>query len=150
MTLDPPILFEVNQPLTHLHGTKADLAVGDLVSPWRTSNVARSHGELHLVRSLGLPIRIGRTAPYRSKTSSLHGPMPSVWMRPTWSTSWLLHLTLADIRSARLRAGRTTDRLALDTHTGTQYKFLFPREDQAFRILRDQLWEREVAGYALD
>lgn len=60
------------------------------------------------------------------------------------------YIPLADIRSARLRAGRSTDRLALDTYTGARYKFLFPREDQAFRVLRDQLWDREVAGYALD
>lgn len=64
--------------------------------------------------------------------------------------SEITYIPFADIRSARLRAGRTTDRLALDTNTGGQYKFLLPREDQAFRVLREQLWERDVAGYVLD
>ncbi|CUR59210.1 Rifampin ADP-ribosyl transferase [metagenome] len=33
-----PVPFEVYQPGVHLHGTKADLAVGDLLVPGRESN----------------------------------------------------------------------------------------------------------------
>jgi rifampin ADP-ribosylating transferase len=33
-----PVPFEVHEPGIYLHGTKADLAVGDLLVPGRTSN----------------------------------------------------------------------------------------------------------------
>ncbi|MGN6162526.1 MAG: NAD(+)--rifampin ADP-ribosyltransferase [Marmoricola sp.] len=38
MTGQPPLPFEVYRPGIYLHGTKADLAVGDLLVPGRTSN----------------------------------------------------------------------------------------------------------------
>ncbi|MGH3636567.1 MAG: NAD(+)--rifampin ADP-ribosyltransferase, partial [Mycobacterium sp.] len=36
-----PVPFEVYQPGVYLHGTKADLAVGDLLTPGRESNFER-------------------------------------------------------------------------------------------------------------
>ena len=35
---DPPVPFEVYEPGVYLHGTKADIAVGDLLVPGRESN----------------------------------------------------------------------------------------------------------------
>ena len=40
-TRRPPVPFEVYQPGLYLHGTKADLAIGDLLTPGRESNFER-------------------------------------------------------------------------------------------------------------
>lgn len=110
-------------------------------------------GELWLTPDAIVRVRLGVGAAFRPDIDlgSRTDAMALKYAQAISSApSRITYIPLADIRSARLRAGHSTDRLALETYTGARYKFLFPRRDQAFRVLRDQLWERDVTGYALD
>lgn len=50
----PPVPFEVHESSAYLHGTKADLAVGDLVEPGHRSNYGpgRAAGYVYVTRTL--------------------------------------------------------------------------------------------------